>query len=265
MVRVLKAYIKAQLQISFAYRGMLIIWALDAIIAPLVLLMTWLTIQGQDQGLAYSQNDFLVYFFLMPFVVHFVASWMIYYIPEQIREGEFSVRLLRPFNPILPEIASNITEKSIKIVFTALLWIPLFFILFPEIKFATKGMHFILFIFAIFLGAVLRFMMDYCICMTAFWLDSSRTLNTLLVDVGYMIFGGKLIPLQLFEGNMRRLVSYMPYRYFMSFPIEIFQGKLDSREIGIGFGIGLLYLVSLHLLNWWMYQYGQKKYIAAGG
>jgi ABC-2 type transport system permease protein len=80
----------------------------------------------------------------------------------------------------------------------------------------------------------------------------------------FRLLGGVTVPLLLLPDWAFKAVRLMPFRYIVSFPIEVYQGIIDSETIIQGFIIsGVWILVELVALTI-IFKYGLKNYEAVG-
>ncbi len=88
--------------------------------------------------------------------------------------------------------------------------------------------------------------------MSAFWTTRTNAINQVYFVV-FLFFSGRLAPLELLPGPIQFLASLLPFRWMLSFPIEVLLGQHTAQEILIGCAIQLAWtaaVVAAMLLAW---------------
>src|SRR5262249_50149835 len=86
---------------------------------------------------------------------------------------------------------------------------------------------------AVCLAAALAFVWGYCVALVAFWTTNIRAINQ-LYWTGMTFLAGRLAPLALLPPALRTLAGYLPFRWMLSFPVEMALGRLPAAEIPAG-------------------------------
>jgi ABC-2 type transport system permease protein len=114
---------------------------------------------------------------------------------------------------------------------------------------------------AVLLGKALFYAFHGCIGMMGFWLESEPPL--LLLAVSFIC--GEYLPIALMPSGMQKLIAYLPFKYTIYLPVQIFLGKVDviTALSGILIQIGWIafFTIILHVL----YLFGIRRYQAFGG
>ena len=97
------------------YRASLVIWMISHVLEPLVYLLVWSAVSSTGGGSVgdYTTREFAAYFIVLMLVNHVTYTWIMYEFEYRVREGTFSVALLKPVHPIHSDIADNISSKLI--------------------------------------------------------------------------------------------------------------------------------------------------------
>lgn len=258
-------YFKTEWSRMFEYRADFVVYTLGTIISPFIGLAIWLAISSSSTGLIYSSNELIIYFILAALINILTSTWGAYFIGARIKRGEFSNYLLKPTSFVYEWISNNLVEKVYKIV---ILFILIFFFIILTggipVSFYTNYQLIFLAILSIIMGGMINFILDLFIGISAFWLDEIEVINGINKTLGNL-FSGKIIPLVFLPGFIGSFVIYLPYRYLISFPIEIILGKLSWEQIFFGFFIETIWLVCLYLLYKLIYFFGVKNYQSFGG
>jgi ABC-2 type transport system permease protein len=263
--KVLLSYFSAFWKITLTYRAMLLINGLRLILLPIILLFAWLSIE-KAPGNPYTNQDYILYFLLVPIVLNLTDSRTIFKFTVSIRDGSLNRALLKPHNPLLIHLSETITEKSAQLIYL----IPFTFFMgiifkdrLPVLDYSAP--HLLLFALAISLGFLIRFLVAGTISILGFWIENVTTLNLVVNGGIWALLGGMLVPVETFPPKIKMIAHLLPYRYMLSFPIEVFRGKLPQNEILFGIGVILTWSLALSFIMKTLWKKGLKVYSAYGG
>ena len=79
-----------------------------------------------------------------------------------------------------------------------------------------------------------------------------------------LVLAGQLVPLALLPDWAQGSMVYQPFRYVLSFPLELIVGDLSGRDIAMGMLIGLGYACAFVWFARWIWRRGQRSYTAVG-
>jgi ABC-2 type transport system permease protein len=243
------------------YRASLFIWMLTNVM-PLVMLAVWFSLSEGGPISGYTQTDFVAYYLLLAFVRQMTNAWVIWELDYEIRHGDLSIKLLHPINPIHEYVVSHLTDKLLQLV----VLIPLGFLawsIFPTIHYDITPLSVSLFLVAVVAAWTQRFLSQYCFGILAFWISESITLN----DIWYataMMLGGIVAPLDLFPPDVQAVANYLPFRYMLSFPVEIVLGRLTPFEISEGLVIMAFWVILVVVVYRWLWRIGIRQFSAFG-
>lgn len=181
----------------------------------------------------------------------------------EIYEGTLTKFLVYPTSFFRFKFSGHVAHMSL--VFLELIVGLFAFSLFFDIRQA------MLFSFENILGALLAlgvagflfFIMMACLELLSFWLESAWALCIMLEFV-VNLFGGKMLPLDLFPSWLQTLNQYLPFRYAIAFPVEILQGKVTSLEMLFGFGIAGVWCLILTYTAHFIWNRGSYQYSGTG-
>lgn len=261
-IKVYPALLRAYWARALEYRGQIIIWILSSVL-PLVMLLVWLTIAEEQGGTVsgYDQNDFISYFLAIVFMRRMVGVWIIWDLDASIRKGELSPQLLRPIDPVHHLFARVLAIRPLNILlmgppFLAASWA---FSAQYDLSFTS-----LFFVVAAILGATLaEFFAQMIIGAMSFWITQSLSVAEAWFFIR-MMFSGYVVPLDMFPTAVTNTLFYLPFRYMLSFPTEIFLGRLETAEIGQGFAVQLAWVITFYLTYSFLWQRGLKQYSAVG-
>lgn len=262
-LRVVARLVKMNVMLTLEYRVAFFISMVNLVLTPTIALLVWLTVSEAGVPLPYDRGQFVTYFILMGLVSMATQTWTAEYVQEDIRYGDLNKSLLRPAPNVLHYITNNVGEKVIKL---GLLLPPLILLglLFRDaLQLPTAPGRWLLFGLAVVLAAALNFLLDYSIGSLAFWLqDVSGVLS--LERLLYGLLAGRFVPLAFFPPELAGLLQALPFRYLLSFPLELLTADLPPSALAGGFawqGVYLLGFLAAYRVVW---RYGLRAYAASG-
>jgi ABC-2 type transport system permease protein len=245
-----------------AYRGAFFLLMLSTGLTPVISLLVWLTVGAQGVRLPYDRGQFVTYFLLLAVVSMLTASWIAQYTAADIRQGKLSPDLLQPANPILYGIGNNIGEKIVKL--------PLLLPVVAVAALTLKGLRvpaspvrWLEFAAAVLLAAVIRFLMDYATGLLAFWISDVEGLVRVR-DLAAGLLAGQVVPLALFPSSLEPWLRVQPFRYMLSFPLELVTRDIPPGEVAVGFALAAGWLLVFYAAYRLLWTRGLRSYSAAG-
>jgi len=256
------AFFKTSVFSALSYRGDIFLFVLVGISQPLVILSLWLGVIYSGGSVPLSSVDLIVYYLLVILVSYFSSTWASQFITSDIRLGKISPYLLKPVSYLFFQLGNNFGEKTIK----GLYLLPLLVILAVvfKIPFSFPGIILtIIFIASLISAIFLAFFIDICIGVAGFWFESTEALDD-IYGMGSSLLSGKFIPLSVIPILYVGFFSLLPFRYLLSFPIEIIQNRLNPVQIVAGLLIQNTWLIGFILLYKLLWSKGVRKYSAVG-
>lgn len=251
------------LQVSLAYRGDFVFYMLGTIFTPLFSALVWRAALASGATLPVDRSYLMTYFVLLAVVNMLTSAWLSGFMADEIRMGSLSKWLVRPGSLLYEMAANNIAEKALK-VFILLPMVAIFaFVFRSDIVLDAPAWRWLVMLLAIVLGAVLAFSFDVAEGSLGFWMEDLGGIiksRALVMSV----LAGQLIPLALFPDWAQGFMKIQPFRYFLSFPLEVVVGNLPPREIAQGLAMQVGYAVLFVLLARKLWTTGKRSYAAAG-
>lgn len=244
------------------YRAALGIWMIGHVLEPLVYLIVWSAVAagGGSTG-DYSPRGFAAYFIVIMLVNHATYTWIMWEHEYRVRDGTFSIALLRPVHPIHSDISDNLASKvvTLPIILAAALVLAAVFRpdLHPPLWAAA------LFLPSVALAFLLRFLVEWTVALAAFWTTRVSAIN----QVYYMLLlflSGQLAPLAMFPAPIRALAAALPFRWMIAFPAELLLGRLTPAEALAGLCVQAAWAGAALLAMRLVWRAGVKAYTAVG-
>jgi ABC-2 type transport system permease protein len=263
LIRLYLQQFKTTLAIMFAYRISLLIWMIGQVLEPLVYLVVWSlvsTSQGGSVG-EYTTSQFAAYYIILMLVNQITYTWVMYEFEYRIREGILSFSLLKPIHPIHADIADNLASKILTTPFMLLVAVGLWLLFGASIS--PQPWAIALFIPCLLLAYSVRFLLEWTLALAAFWTTRIGAINhTYYVVV--LFLSGQFAPLSLLPAPVRIIADVLPFKWLISFPVELISGRLTLNEALIGLGAQAVWLAASYILLRIVWRAGTKIYSAVG-
>lgn len=246
---------------ALAYRAELLIWVLTGVL-PLVMLMVWRTLAGDGEIGGFSGADFVTYYVGALTVRQLTGVWIIWDMEREIRLGELSPHLLRPYHPLARYLALAMSDKPLRLAMMLPLW-GIALLIEPAALPRPGAMSLAALPLAIVLAFLIYFFNQCCIGLLSFWWTQVLAVQDFWFGF-YSLASGYLVPLDLLPAPVTRLLMVLPFRAMLGFPVDLLLGRLSPTQILEGFGLQLFWATALFLVMRLMWRRGLRHYSAVG-
>jgi ABC-2 type transport system permease protein len=243
-------------------RAFFFLLAFGWMISPLISLFVWYTAAGGNAIGGLTQREFVTYYLVFIFVNQLTYSQTNWTVGDGIRSGAMTLILLRPLPPLFGTIAAEVAGKVVLMLFVIPISLVLAVLLHPELH--TSPLNIVLFLVTLLLAWLLRFFWGYWIALLAFWATRADALLS-VQEALVFLFAGQVAPLALLPISLQGVADVLPFRYMISFPIEILLGKLNTTQLLLGLAYQLGWLVVACVLYNILWRRGVRRYTAVGG
>jgi viologen exporter family transport system permease protein len=263
LLDVYRAKLRTEIALQFAYRGAILIWLIGLVIQPIVYLVVWTTVAGSRGGSAagFTTAQFAAYFALLMVVNQLTFSWHFGTFEWRVRNGFFSPLLLRPVHPIHNDVAENLTFKALTL--TVVLPTAVFLLVAYGAAPRPTTVELVAFVPALVLAMALRFIVEWTLALAAFWLTRVAALNQAYF-VATLFLSGQVAPLAVFPPAVQTAASVLPFRWMVSFPVEILLGRLAPLEIVLGLAAQVAWIAIALVVLRVGWRAGTRRYSAVG-
>ncbi len=248
---------------SLQYRVDLFMWTFAGLIASLLPLVIWYTVSTQSES-GPGSSQVLAYYVVLIFTASATDSWHAFYVVTDILKGDIVKHLIRPFPYIWQPITNNIAEKSIKLplLFCILLVLLIFFPALPKLI-GQHIAHPFLFIISLTLALVIAFTLDTAIGFTAFWLeDAGEIIRYKFLFAA--VAAGTTIPYAFMPTTLVQVLSFLPFRYMFSAPVEILLGQTAGTSLITLLAAQSVWAMLLIMLCLVLWKKGLQRYAVPG-
>jgi ABC-2 type transport system permease protein len=263
-MRLLLQFARANVMLTLEYRAGFLVYMLNIVAGPTIALLVWLAVQSHAvQALPLDRSQLVTYFILMAVVSMLTDTWIGFYVAADIRSGDLAKFLMWPAPPMAHGIGNNAGEKIVKLVLLLPLVVLVGFVFRDDIRLPLDPARWLLFLVALVLAAALNFLLDYLIGSLAFFVQDVSGIATLnrLVEG---LLAGRFVPLVLFPTALTPLLDVQPWRFLLSFPLEILTLDLSPGAVARGLALQLGYLAALALAHRILWRRGLRAFAATG-
>ena len=236
--------------------------ALGGVITTLLFCILW--VAGSNQGVGSVSREYVIsYFLLVLLFTRLTADVSVRITMDSISRGNFSKFLVKPFSYLTEILGANLGEQTLQTLFV----IPFFVagnILFKEdIIFDMSPYTVFLAVGAVFMASIIKFLSSQIYSQLAFTVKENNGLR-ILYENSIIILSGEMIPYMALPSYAIPFLQVLPFRYMLSFPIEILMGGMRPYDIQFGFAVSGIWLLLLLLIYKICYAVNIKKYEAEG-
>ena len=261
--RLLWRLLRMNVMLTLEYRVGFLLSMTTLVLNPAISLLVWLAVDEAGGQLPYSQEQFVTYFVLMGLASLATQTWTAEYVQEDIKEGFLNRSLVRPAPNVLHYVANNLGEKVVKLVLLAPPLLLLAYFFRDTLRLPATLLPWLLFLGSLVLAATLAFLLDYLTGSLAFWLQDTGGLRSLL-RLAANLLSGRLVPLAFFPSALAGLLVVQPFRFLLSFPLELLTGDLSAEGIREGFAWQSAYVLAALLGYRLIWRFGLRAYAASG-
>ncbi len=243
------------------YRGYMVFWIVLESLGFFLMYFLWMYIyQGNNLIAGYTLSSMITYYFIVYILKQYTVSYFDWNVVKKIRTGEFAQFLYRPLGAYQYYFFKNIGEKLIRIIAS----IPVLVVMFLLLRnYFIMPVHPFWFLIACSISFLLNNWLIMILSYIAFWTENGEMFIYFKDSLIYYL-SGAMIPLILFGKEVAAFLRCLPFRYFVSFPVEIYLGKVSINEIYTGLAIAITWLMLFIFLEKWIYKKGVKKFSAVG-
>ena len=263
LFQIYRAQFKVAVALELQYRVAALIWLIGTVLEPVVYLVVWTNVAqagGDDVG-GFGSADLAAYFISTMLVNHMTFTWHMWEYDYRIRQGLLSPLLLRPLHPIHADIAENLTHKVMTLVVVAPTAVILAWVFKPVWN--PPAWSLLAFLPALVMAFFVQFFLGWALAMAAFWTTRIAAINRMYF-LGKLFLAGQLAPIALLPPLLQTVASVSPFRWMLSFPVELLLGRLPPAAVATGLLAQFTWTALSFLAVKLMWRAGVKRYSAFG-
>ena len=264
-----KAFTKAGVQSSMAYRASFLCFVLGESLYCFVMYFIWKAVfasSGNSTFMGFSMTDMTVYVFLSNLVGFLTSTDSTESLADEIHDGSIIMRMIKPVNVDFSLLAFELGNKVMMIT---CVFIPVM-IGVEVYRWAVLGycafniVNFLLFIVSTVLSYLLAFYLNLIFGYLAFFLMNIWGFSILKCSL-IKFFSGSLIPLAFFPGAVRVIFEQLPFASLVYVPTMLYMGKYSGWEIVFVLAKQVLWLGVFVYISRVIWKWAQKRLAVQGG
>lgn len=212
----------------------------------------------------YTYQQIIAYTLLAGLVARIVRTGFEYEIMQDVKTGKFSKFLVQPLGYFSYRMADFLGQKLPNLVMIFAIMILMLIGLNAVWGISVEFGRILLFLFTLALAVALNFVIFYCVSAIAFW----------IVEIGFLFEGvriviillsGGIFPLEVFGETFVRITDLLPFKYTVSYPINVLNGKVADVDILPHMLIQCFWIAACALLARGLWRIGSRRFVAVGG
>ncbi|MFH0869313.1 MAG: ABC-2 family transporter protein [archaeon] len=247
-----------------AYKFDVLIWGFLNPIIVAVYYFIWKAIyaySGETVIRGFTFTALIVYFAVMQMVNSFTWSNIDHELANRIRDGYLSPKLMRPISVYVYSIYKKLGELA-WVLPGQVVPVGIIAYLFFGMRIASYT-SFGFFLVSSALALMLNFTFIFILGISAFWLTKYSGMR--MFRSGLMwFFTGAFVPITFFPLALQRALDFLPFKYMMFTPIEIFLGRYGLIGMVQNVAMQVLWLAILLVCLNFAWKAGLKRFSAVG-
>lgn len=236
-----------------------------AFIPVIAITFLWIAIFKEKPVIeGYTIQTMLTYVLLAKFLQQVIVPEFFWNVTSDIMDGQLTGYLMKPINYIKYIFAGALGEKSKNFVVTVIPIVAIIVYFRNSLNLSSNWQNLIAFVVTCILAYILYFVIFMTFSLLSFWfLEISSVFYTLYIVIEF--FSGSIIPVDLFPKALQSVLNFLPFKYLIFFPINVYIGKCTTSEIITGLVMQMIWigLFSGAIKSLWAL--GMKRYEAYGG
>lgn len=264
--RALPTLLKVGFAEAVAYRAEMLVWVF-ATTMPLIMMMLWTAVAQVapltgNGGQSWGSDTFITYFLAVFIVRQLISAWASWEINFEVRQGQLSMRLLRPIHPIVSYAMSNLAYMPLR----ALVTLPVLVILLATQRshLTTDWRLWLVWCFSMAGAWLITFFVNVAVGSLAFFLESSIKVMDVWLAL-FFVFSGYLFPLDLFPAWLRTTTEWLPFRYQVALPVQLMTGQVEFTQALLLLARQYAWAGAMIVIAVSLWRGGMKRFQAYGG
>jgi len=241
-------------------RWQILIANLQSTFTLFVLYYFWQSVfTGKTLVNGYTFPQIITYYFIVRVTYNRVSAFGASSMAKNIRSGDITKYLLRPYDFTFYHVCSYFTSATLW-TFGNLFAISIFSLyIYKDLVAPPSAIYWLFFFIVYILNGLLSIFINLNIGYVGFWIGEVthlKVVSTIFIN----IFSGGLVPLAFFPIWFQNTSKYLPFKYLVQFPTDIYFGRLSIVDSLIGIGTLTMWVVALYSLSNFLLKKGLKNY-----
>jgi len=264
MLRKYRTVFKLSWQNVLQYRLNFLMGRVRNIILLLTLYFLWTTVfVGPAKLFGFTQEQIVAYVLIGNLFYSLIFVHSDNDIANAIASGGLSLFLVRPINYLFYWFVRRVASRLMHLLMTVLETGIFILLVRPDLQFPTAP-NLLLALVSVVLATALFTFLDFSAGTLAFWTLRAygpRFALRMLMD----FTSGRMFPLSILPQTLFTVLNVLPFSFLIFFPLNLYQGRLDSLSVLCGFGLQITWIGLSFLLMRELWQQGLRRYEAVGG
>ncbi len=261
-LRKARAVFGIYLQDGLAYRASGLIWVVTDLISAITMPLVWAAASGSGSIGGFAAGDFVAYYLAMFVISSFVTSHIMWELSIEIREGQFTVALLRPFNFYAFTFLRNLSWRILRTGLTAPFMLVLVYAYWHYLQSATLNLSWEFWV-ALIGGHLVSISFVLMMAMLALFVQEAQSIFELYY-VPFMFLSGYLFPIGLLPDWARTVAKFFPFYFTTGAPTEILVGRLSGEAAQGAILTQAAWIVFAFVMAQILWRKGLKHYTGVG-
>ncbi|MDO4777937.1 MAG: ABC-2 family transporter protein [Tissierellia bacterium] len=226
-----KAVFKLKFKEFVAYRSNVYMNFMFGCVSIVIYLMLWKAIYGnniKDLG-GYSFKQMITYYIIVSLLSVLLDSRdNTIKLSTMIEDGSIHNHLLKPINFFKLDFMLYGAEKIIYFLNIIIPYGILCYILRDSLFWKIEYIPFVM--ISVFFAFMLKYFLGCILGLLTTWIEELSGLLDLWKNIENFL-DGKLIPLSILPKNIFTILSFLPFKYMLFVPVNIYMGNMDLNEI----------------------------------
>jgi ABC-2 type transport system permease protein len=264
LLRKWKALFDIYFQDGIAYRASGLIWIMTDVVTAVTMPLVWAAatkgMDGKIQG--FNSSDFALYYLCMLMMGSFITSHIMWELAMEIKEGQFTVQLIRPVSFYQMTFMRNIAWRVMRSMLFAPFFVLMLFLYKPLLGDATVYLGWETWA-ALALGHLVSFNFVFMMAMLALFVQEAQAIFELYY-VPMLFLSGQLFPVAVLPDWASRIAHFFPFYYTTGVPTEIIVGRLNGQAAHTMILVQLFWIGGSYAVGRALWKHGLKHYTAVG-
>lgn len=192
-----------------------------------------------------------------------VNLWGFHEVKERVRTGDIAVDFLRPLDPQIAYLASDLGRAGINVVGRGLPALLVGALLF-DLAWPPEALSWAVGLGSIALAVVVAFAGNFIVNLLAFWLVEIRGVQLVWMIVAGL-FCGLYLPVPWFPGWLQTMAHWSPFPAMLQIPLDILSGRVVDADMWSALGVQLFWAAALLGAGQVVLRAGRRRLEVQGG
>lgn len=251
-------------QESIVYGASMIIWIMTDLVTAVTMPLVWASASAAAGGAigGFRTGDFVLYYICLLLNNNFITSHIMWDLAMEIKEGNFTVYLVRPMSYYQYMFLRNLAWRVMRVV----LFTPMLLLLILAYHSFLIGEHVYvsgLFFLSLILGHLVSFTFVMMMSMLALFTQEVYSIFELYY-VPMIFLSGQLFPVAMLPQWAQTLAKLLPFYFTTGAPTEILIGRVTGPAIYQTLFMQVVWILIAFVASKLLWKKGLKFYSGVG-